>query len=483
MANNESFVSPNRGGGSGAAAILQPSPETDRFLATYDAMNKQKPDAYYDALGQDISQGLEGSKGVENVNDRMFIEDKKNGVIKLQSELYYDKKPFAQNPEKYKSYYQGKKDLIDWTSKGLRDQKTYAEVNKEVLAKTYKYDTEKSKKAIDEWWAMPLDQRPPRPELVQIDQSNYNKIFQSYKNKGHIKDDANGAFIDGTGNQTRRVSFNEQGAANDFDTTVRINPNTADMQRIFAVAADQAEAEAVKQGMPWSSMPDAVRQAATYEQAKHNYVEAMRSSLTPKTSSESRVNTKEKEGGGGKTPADMESAFTVTANITPTGIKREVNVDLLGFENKDKDNANQSWRGGMKGDKNIIGRAQRIIQEEGSQPYIEISVAGRGEVDDKFEKVPYSLNKEKVIKNYQVDFYKDRPANFNDRYENYVIPEDATKPFTDEAPKDYESRVKIYKPMIDAFNNRKKTTPAKTTTKANTTKTKIDPVDQEFFRK
>ena len=60
MANDESFVSSKRGGGSGAAAILTPSNAINDVFKTYDAQRVSKTDSYYNALGYDIKKGLEG---------------------------------------------------------------------------------------------------------------------------------------------------------------------------------------------------------------------------------------------------------------------------------------------------------------------------------------------------------------------------------------------------------------------------------------
>jgi hypothetical protein len=480
MANNESFVAPNRGGGTGAAAILTPSNETDKFLATYDAMKKQKPDAYYDSLGNDIRQGLEGSKGVENVNDRLFIDTKKNDVIKMQSELYYTKKPFSQNPEGYKKYYSSKKDLVDWTSKALMDQKTYTDVNKEILAKEYKYDVDKSKEAIKAWYETPLDQRAPRPELIPIDQSNYNKIYKSFGGKSHIKNDSNGNYIDGTGSQIRTVSFNPEGAAADFDTIVRLNPNTADIRRVFKIAADQAQEAALANNEDWSQLPQNVRDAAIFEQAKDNYVSAMEAGLEKKTARSSAFKTPTNSK---KTPTEMASAFDIDAIVTPKGVKRVVVLDLLGLENKDKDNSVQTWITGETGEKSIVGRAQRVTQEEGNQPYVEVNVVSK-EGNSSLKKVPYSFNKEKVKTDYQVDFDKDRPTDFANRYYNFTAKEDVVRlPF--ETEEDYIVRKNKLIPVIQNYNKRERkgSTPKSTPAKASTTKTKIDPVDEEFFRK
>ena len=46
MANDESFVSPKRGGGSGAAAILTPSNAINDVFKTYDAQRKPVSDPF-----------------------------------------------------------------------------------------------------------------------------------------------------------------------------------------------------------------------------------------------------------------------------------------------------------------------------------------------------------------------------------------------------------------------------------------------------
>lgn len=480
MRNSESFVSPNRGGGTGAAAILNPSQETDRFIDSYKSINKEQPDAYYDSLGNDIRKGLDGGtrRGIINVDDRLLIDNEKNNYIDYQANLYRKGKGNV-TPEEYKENEKKKQYLIDLTSKAVMDDATYAKLSKELVAKDYKYDVEKGKKILEEWKSTPLNQRSATVELPLIDQSNYIKIYKDFGGKRHIAKDINGSFIDGTGSKTQRVSFNEKGAGEDFETIVRVNPNTANMKRVFAVAAEQAQVAAAQQELDWNQLPNDVRKEMIFEQAKDNYVEAMRSTLTPQTDFQSRTNTKEEteeetaakktKAKTTRTPAQMANAFTIEGKVnTENGeVKRVVNLNLLGLENKDKDNVTQNWRGGKDGTKSVTGKAQRVIQEEGGQPFIQIAAKDEYGVPS-YELVPYVFNKEKIINDYQVDFVADRPKDFNSKYDNFMMSRVPARG-ADEEEEDYNDRVKKLLPIIDKFNNRKKTTPAKATTKATTT--------------
>ena len=456
-ANSESFVSPRRGGGSGAAAILTPSTAINDVFKTYDAQRTSKAgDAYYDALGYDIKQGLEGAKGISNLNDRAAIEKKKNDVVNLQSKIYYSKQPYSSAPQAYNEYYQGKQNLIDLTSKGLRDQATYEASVKEVNAKDYKYDKPKSMEIIQKWYDTPIEQRPPRPELVQIDPSNYNKIFKDFGNKGHIIEDVHGSFVDGTGSQTRIVRFDEQGARRDWENTVAGNYNTANMKRIFAVAADRAK-EAVGEE-EWNQLPVAVQKEAINAEAEDWYVDTMKSMLQLKSSRTSTVTNKEKKGA---TPQVFDDKFSVTAKLYPQNggtVKRVATLSLVGLQDKDKESATQSWKGISESDgteTNVVGKAQRVIQEEGKPAYIEVSVV-TPDGNASFEYVPYAKNKDKVVNDYGVDFYKDRPASFNKKYEDVTINPSDIDRGANETDEDFNKRVKSWTKAIENFNNRKK---------------------------
>lgn len=457
-ANSESFVSPKRGGGSGAAAILTPSNAINDVFKTYDAQRVSKPDAYYDALGYDIKQGLEGAKGVNNLKDREAIDNLKNNVVNLQSKIYYSKQPFSRAPDAYNQYYQGKQTLIDLTSKALRDQATYEALNKEVVSKDYKYDKPKSMEVIKAWYETPIDQRPPRPDLVPIDQSNYNKIFKSFGNKGHIRDDAKGAYIDGTGNQVRSVTFDENGARRDWQITVANNPNTADMRRIFALATDKAQEAATQQQADWNTLPADVRHEMVNAEAEDMYVDAMKATLQQKSSTMTTVNN---EKGKGTTPVVMDDKFSVTTTLKPEKgqpvIRRKAVLNLVGLLNKDKENSEQSWAN-VDG-QNVIGRAQRVIQEEGKPAYIEVSIKD-SEGNPSFEYVPYTKNKDKVINDYGVDFYKDRPASFAKQYENITIKPTDIERGVNETDEQYKKKQDYWSPHIAKWNNRKSAAPA-----------------------
>jgi len=460
-ANSESFVSPRRGGGSGAAAILTPSTAINDVFKTYDAQRVSKPDAYYDALGYDIKQGLEGAKGINNLKDREAIDNLKNNVVNLQSKIYYSKQPFSKAPEAYNQYYQGKQTLIDLTSKALRDQATYEALNKEVVSKDYKYDKPKSMEVIKAWYEIPIEQRPPRPELVPIDQSNYNKIFKSFGNKGHIRDDAKGAYIDGTGNQVRSVTFDENGARRDWQITVANNPNTADMRRIFALATDKAQEAAAQQQADWNTLPADVRHEMVNAEAEDMYVDAMKATMQQKSSTMTTVNAS-KGGSGKRDPKEFINQFKITPLIEGNNLKRVVNLELLGFENTEKNNAIQELQGAKVGEV-VIGRPQRISQVEGQPAYIEVAVTDK-EGNPSLEYVPYTKNKEKVQKLYRVDFDADRPKEFRSQYENYQAPMalSRSKETTDE---EYARALNEKRPIIERFNKRKKTTEAAPATK------------------
>jgi len=454
MANDESFVSPKRGGGSGAAAILTPSNAINDVFKTYDAQRVSKPDAYYDALGYDIKQGLEGAKGVNNLKDREAIDNLKNNVVNLQSKIYYSKQPFSKAPDAYNQYYQGKQTLIDLTSKALRDQATYEALNKEVASKDYKYDKPKSMEVIKAWYETPIEQRPPRPELVPIDQSNYNKIFKSFGNKGHIRDDAKGAYIDGTGNQVRSVTFDENGARRDWQITVANNPNTADMRRIFALATDKAQEAAAQQQADWNTLPADVRHEMVNAEAEDMYVDAMKATLQQKSSTMTTVNAS-KGGSGKRDPKEFINQFKITPLIDGNNLKRVINLELLGFENTEKNNAIQELQGANVGEV-VIGRPQRISQVEGQPAYIEVAVTSK-DGNPSLEYVPYTKNKEKVQKLYRVDFDADRPKEFRSQYENYQAPMalSRSKKTTDQ---EYAKALNEKRPIIERFNKRKKTT-------------------------
>lgn len=464
MANDESFVSPKRGGGSGAAAILTPSTAINDVFKTYDAQRVSKPDAYYDALGYDIKQGLEGAKGVNNLKDREAIDNLKNNVVNLQSKIYYSKQPFSKAPDAYNQYYQGKQTLIDLTSKALRDQATYEALNKEVVAKDYKYDKPKSMEVIKAWYETPIDQRPPRPDLVPIDQSNYNKIFKSFGNKGHIRDDAKGAYIDGTGNQVRSVTFDENGARRDWQITVANNPNTADMRRIFALATDKAQEAASQQQADWNTLPADVRHEMVNAEAEDMYVDAMKATLQQKSSTMTTVNNEKDKG---TTPVVMDDKFSVTTKLYPQNggtVKRVATLSLVGLQDKDKESATQSWKGTSESDgteTNVVGKAQRVVQEEGKPAYIEVSVVSP-DGNASFEYVPYAKNKDKVVNDYGVDFYKDRPASFNKKYESITISPSDIDRGVNETDEDFNKKIKRWTQAIDKFNKRKSAAPAAT---------------------
>lgn len=456
MANPESFVSPRRGGGTGAAAILQPSTALKDIFTTYDAQRKQSPDAYYDSLGNDIKQDFDIGKGITNAADKLAIKSQLDKMINQQANIYYSRKNFAQAPDEYKKYYEERQRTTDLSSKALRDEATYNAIAKEVAAKDYKYDKEKSLENINKWREIPLEQRPPRPELVFIDQSNYNKMFKDFGNKSHIVEDVNGSYVDGTGATVRRVSFSEPNARKDWQITVANNPNTAPVQKIFAMAADKAEEAAQMHGIDWATLPMDVKNKAIADEAEDSYVEAMRSSMQTKKSITSTINTTEPKQGA--KPQDVAKRFTIETLVTPSGnargVKKQAVLNLVGILGNDKDSAVQSWIGETNNGttENIVGRAQRIIQEEGKPAYVEISVSDT-DGSTSFKYAPYFKNKDKVVTDYGVDFEKDRPKDWSTRWANAKASYPLQK--KEESPEVYQQRLKLFKPVVDEYNSKK----------------------------
>jgi hypothetical protein len=474
MANPESFVSPRRGGGTGAAAILQPSTALKDIFTTYDAQRKQSPDAYYDSLGNDIKQDFDIGKGITNAADKLAIKSQLDKMINQQANIYYSRKNFAQAPDEYKKYYEERQRTTDLSSKALRDEATYNAIAKEVAAKDYKYDKEKSLENINKWREIPLEQRPPRPELVFIDQSNYNKMFKDFGNKSHIVEDVNGSYVDGTGATVRRVSFSEPNARKDWQITVANNPNTADMRRIFALATDKAQEAAAQQQADWNTLPADVRHEMVNAEAEDMYVDAMRATLQQKSSTITTVNAS-KGGSGKRDPKEFINQFKITPLIEGNNLKRVVNLELLGFENTEKNNAIQELQGANVG-KVVIGRPQRISQVEGQPAYIEVAVTSK-DGNPSLEYVPYTKNKEKVQKLYRVDFDADRPKEFKSQYENYQAPMalSRSKETTDE---EYARALKEKRPIIERFNKRKKTTEAAPASKVTGKKDRVAPPNE-----
>ena len=451
MANDESFVSPKRGGGSGAAAILTPSTAINDVFKTYDAQHKPASDPFLDSLGKDIKEGFNGVSNIYEP-DRPYIAKEVNKLKDLQAKAYQARATYSTHPEVYQAIDLQKQVVNDIVSKSQRTQKDFGDIDKELKNNWHKYD-DSAKQAFDEWLKKDPYTREARPDFRPLDSANYQEIAKKWGTKNQQGYYSIANYKDQNGVTRSGYVFNEKLAADDWDNLIRTESGTQNMSRFLGRAAELTQKEA---GDMWDTMPQDVKLEAVNETAKQMFVDSMRMQTPTKSVKSSMTNT-DKGGSGKRDPKEFINQFKITPLIDGNNLKRVVNLELLGFENTEKNNAIQELQGANVG-KVVIGRPQRISQVEGQPAYIEVAVTSK-DGNPSLEYVPYTKNKEKVQKLYRVDFYADRPKEFKSQYENYQVPIalSRSKETTDE---EYARALKEKRPIIERFNKRKKTTEA-----------------------
>jgi hypothetical protein len=454
MANPESFVSPRRGGGTGAAAILQPSTALNDIFKTYDAQHKAPDDPFLDSLGADIRKGADGFVGIYEP-DRPAIAKARDELTALQAKAFMSKTSYAKHPEVYQAIDNKKQELKDLVSKSQRTRAIDEKTTTEFQNNGHKYD-DAQKKNYEEWRTQPIETRSALPDVRPLDSANYQAIAKKWgaKNQQGYYSIAN--YKDQSGVTRSGYVFNENLARDNWDQLVKSEAGTQDMQRWFGHATDVAKDQFEKDGVKWDEVPEEVQLKAIDAEAEDMYVESMRMQTPSRETKSSTINTTEPKQGA--KPQDVAKRFTIETLVTPSGnargVKKQAVLNLVGILGKDKDSAVQSWIGETNNGttENIVGRAQRIIQEEGKPAYVEISVSDP-DGNTSFKYAPYFRNKDKVVTDYGVDFEKDRPKDWSTRWANAKASYPLQK--KEESPEVYQQRLKLFKPVVDEYNSKK----------------------------
>jgi len=452
MANPESFVSPRRGGGTGAAAILQPSTALKDIFTTYDEQHKQPDDPFLDSLGADIKKGVEGYVGIYEP-DRPAIAKARDELTALQAKAFMAKTSYAKHPEVYQAIDNKKQELVDLVSKSQRTRAIDDKTTTEFQNNWHKYD-DAQKKKHEEWRNTPIYERSALPDVKPLDAANYQEIAKKWgaKNQQGYYSIAN--YKDQNGATRSGYVFQEDLARKDWNDLVRTEAGTQNMQRFFGQATEIARNKFEQDGQKWDETPRDIQLQAIDAEAEDMYIEAVRKQTPSKEVKSYMQNTPKENSKATVTPEQRAKMFSISSNIIAgdvvKDVKRIATLNLVGLLGKDKENAEQSWAG--VNDENVIGRAQRVIQEEGKPAFIEVSIkddAGNAS----FKYVPYQKNSDKVINDYGIDFYKDRPKDFNTKWNNFK----AGLPDRDklESNEEYEKRIAKFKPVIEKYNSRK----------------------------
>lgn len=446
-ANSESFVSPRRGGGSGAAAILTPSTAINDVFKTYDAQRKPVSDPFLDSLGRDIKEGFDGASNIYEP-DKPYIAKEIAKLKDLQARALQARATYSTHPEVYQAIDLQKQTVKDAISKSQRTQKDFGSIGKELQTNWWKYD-DNAPKAYEDWSKMDITTRPPLPDFKPLDSANYQEIAKKWGTKNQQGYYSIANYKDQNGVTRSGYVFNEKLAEQDWDNIVKTEHGTQNLTRFLAQATELTQKEA---GDMWDTLPEDVKLEAINERGKQMFVESMRMQTPTKEVKSSMTNT-DKGGRGKRDPKEFINQFKITPLIEGNNLKRVVNLELLGFEDTEKNNAIQELQGANVGEV-IIGRPQRISQVEGQPAYIEVAVTDK-DGNPSLQYAPYTKNKEKVQKLYRVDFNSDRPKTFAAEYENYQVPM-ALSRGKETTDAEYAKALREKAPIIQRFNNRKK---------------------------
>ena len=416
MANPESFVSPRRGGGTGAAAILQPSTALKDIFTTYDAQRKQPDDPFLDSLGADIKKGADGFVGIYEL-DRPAIAKARDELTNLQAKAFMAKTSYATHPEVYQAIDNKKQELIDLVSKSQRTRAIDEKTTTEFQNNGYKYD-DAQKKNYQEWRTQPIETRSAVPDIRPLDSANYQAIAKKWgaKNQQGYYSIAN--YKDQSGVTRSGYVFNENLARDNWNQLVKSEAGTQDMQRWFGHATEVAKDQFEKDGVKWDEVPEEVRLKAIDAEAEDMYVESMRMQTPSSDKKSYSVKTDEKKTAASDNAKKSSAGYRIEFEPAGGTLRRTEVIPIIGSplvtEKSDE------WIGGSG--ELVIGKPFSIRKPEGAtsdKAILVISKPASAGRSAKFVEVPYNKNDQNLKIRYGVGI-ESKPTNWKSLYENAV---------------------------------------------------------------
>lgn len=469
MANSESFVSPRRGGGSGAAAILTPSTAINDVFKTYDAQRKPVSDPFLDSLGRDIKEGFDGASNIYEP-DKPYIAKEIAKLKDLQARALQARVTYSTHPEVYQAIDLQKQTVKDAISKSQRTQKDFGSIGKELQTNWWKYD-DNALKAFEDWSKMDITTRPPLPNFKPLDSANYQEIAKKWGTKNQQGYYSIANYKDQNGVTRSGYVFNEKLAEQDWDNIVKTEHGTQNLTRFLAQATELTQKEA---GDMWDTLPEDVKLEAINERGKQMFVESMRMQTPTKSGTSTSQKTKETTSLGSDNSKRTTAAYRIEFTPENGTLRRTEVLPIIGAP-KVKEKSDE-W---IDANENLVkGTPFSLLKKEGATDetiMLRIAQPATGGRKPKFVDIPYNKNKENLQTVYGVG-WESRPADWKAKMDK-AVPSSSPQS-TGLEPADYEIYMKQYKPAWEKYISERKKKQSAPASKAAGKKNKVTPPNE-----